>query len=133
MKLLINVSEDLFEMTELFLSTNVYAITIWFLAFYCGTYFAKFGGSPDFLSSVSLSVAIYGYIQLFLAAKHSLDIFTPLGLDKTLFPQIVHQLWKLSTVQNEGVKMNRIKWSCGTFCHSQSSQVPQAILGWKCP
>lgn len=62
----------------------------------------------EFVSSV-----IYCYIQLSMAAKHSLDTFTPLCPDETSFPRIVHRVWKLSTAPNEGVEflviLNRIK------------------------
>lgn len=80
----------------------------------------------EFVSSV-----IYCYMQLSISAKHSLDTFLPLCPNETLFPRIVHRVWKLTTAPNESVKMNQTKWRRGIFCHSQSNQVPWAILGWK--
>lgn len=74
---------------------------------------------------------IYCYIQLSMAAKHSLDTFTPLCPDETSFPRIVHRVWRLNTAPNEGVKRNQTKWRCGIFSHSQSS--PLGYPGLKVP
>lgn len=52
-----NFYENLFNMIEPFFSNHVFATASWFpLALYCGIYFAKSGGSHDFLSSLTCRV-----------------------------------------------------------------------------